>query len=279
MKLKSVLCVLSTVYLLLLGNSAAAGTCFFDVAGEKELSCTRTEWYHDHDSYLCYSYSSILKGSAELNPWDLQVMPNGSIEVPLTIKIEPNKKDLNSPTHPTTKSVLFKYTMPTREVYENGRLITDPITKAMYFQIYEDIMSTSRTGASALELSPIKNSYPHYDGYGNLKYYKSSYQSEVCNLAHSRKDNVIYLSRYWEYGSIYFPALDEYYDGDVTSTLTSYRLMKSDSGVWKEQEYELDDTYTSFDSPPRGTAEWNVCKDQAAIERLAQGLGVNGKGR
>ena len=273
MKLKSTLCTLGTIGCLLLSGTAWANEGYWGIY-EKVLTCSNTYSYHDHDSYFCYKEEKVLGGTFELNPWDIKVSPNGSIEVPLTIETPPNPKDLNSSSYSTTKNVLFKYVLPEKKAYENGKLVTDPTDKLMYDDIYDDIMGNSILDSPAeLSLPPVERSYPSYDSYGNVKYYTLSYRETKCNVAHSRKDNVIYLTKFYSYGELYFPIIDEYYDGDMTTELTSYRLMKNNAGVWKEQKYNL------FNKNEKGTSDWSVCSDQAAIEQLAQGLGVNGKGR
>ena len=138
MKLKSAIFTLGAIGYLLLGNTALANEAPLNVSRD-ELTCTITSSYHDHRHY-CYSKKTLLTGSAELNPWDIKATADGNIEVPITIKIDPDKQDLNSSNQPIVKNVLFKYILSEKTAYENGKLVTDSTDKAMYDDIYKTIM-------------------------------------------------------------------------------------------------------------------------------------------
>lgn len=270
MKLKSALCALGTIGCLLsFGNTALAEESPLNIT-QKELTCTDPSPYHNHSDYYCYTEKTILTGSAELNPWDIKATADGNIEVPITIKIDPDKQDLNSSNQPIVKNVLFKYILSEKTAYENGKLVTDPTHKAMYDAIYKKIMVY---GSFDLRLPPVEESIPQYDGYGDIKYYFLTYSADSCDVGRSRRDNVIYLDQYSERGELYYPRINEYSDAYKTTKCISYRIMKDNASVWKKQEYD------EYSNKPENNALWEVCDDQVAIEQLAQGLGITGKGR
>lgn len=94
--------------------------------------------------------------------------------------------------------------------------------------------NVTKYGAKEI-LFDYEKKIPEYDGYGNLKYYNITYVKYEVYPIFSKVNKKIMVSKYSSYGSRYYPALNEFFDGYEKSYFFTYEFAKNSSGVWRQK--------------------------------------------
>lgn len=253
----------------LIPYSCLANTVMFTAEKTKRI-CHQEFCYKHISPSSCYERLDFRSGKVTLDPWNIQIDSKGNLSVPLTIKIDPKSDDFESDGKGVTKTLTLKYLASTQQFFENDVLITNDMDAIMYKKIYDDMLSMrfQANKRYCVVVYNNENRKPFYDGYGRIKYYVIEGEKKLCDVANSRKDNVVYLIEYYFTGERYWPVLNEYDDLNATYFDNTFMYKKNSLGLWKRSSGEGDD---------KGKHWWDV-DNQAEIEKYANALGVTGTG-
>lgn len=120
------------------------------------------------------------------------------------------------------------------EIERDIRFYKDVLVEIMGQLPNKSNYNITKYGAKEI-LFDYEKKIPEYDGYGNLKYYNITYVKYEVYPVFSKVNKKIMVSKYSSYGTRYYPALNEFFDGYEKSYFQTYEFAKNSSGVWRKK--------------------------------------------